>query len=201
MNRILQEANSSKPSKAESPERYPPLMLRGNPQSATSSPRGFTPNQRSGLFQFACLLLGFELLAAPSTNSPAVTSALTKGETTAPAVLPPPPQSVFVLPKKASEGKDPFFPNSTRVYISDTEVKPKGPVVVVGDLALKGISGTAAEPLAIINTTTFTTGEENDVITSAGRMRVRCVEINMALGTVVVQVGGQRRELRLDTKR
>jgi 2-methylaconitate cis-trans-isomerase PrpF len=113
----------------------------------------------------------------------------------------PPPQSVFVIPKKPTEGKDPFFPNATRVYASDTPVKMTSPVVPVGDLSLKGISGTAAEPLAIINTTTFTTGEENDVITSAGRMRIRCVAINMGNGTVLVQAGGERRELRLQPKK
>jgi hypothetical protein len=113
------------------------------------------------------------------------------------AGLVPPPQSVFVMPKRATEGKDPFFPNATRVYNTDVAVKPKVRVASVGDLSLKGISGTAAEPLAIINTTTFTTGEDNDVLTTAGRMRVRCVEINMVLGTVLVQVGGERRELRL----
>jgi hypothetical protein len=55
--------------------------------------------------------------------------------------------------------------------------------------------------LAIINNTTFTTGEENDVITTAGRMRVRCVAINMVHGTVLVQVGGERRELRLQPQK
>lgn len=75
------------------------------------------------------------------------------------------------------------------------------PVASAVELTLKGISGTAAEPLAIINTTTFTTGEELDVFTTAGRMRVRCLEINMVTGTALVQVGGDRRELRLQPKK
>lgn len=143
----------------------------------------------------AVMVFAFALPAA--TTKPATA----RKEATNPALLLPPPQSVFLVPKKATEGKDPFFPTSTRVLNLNVEVKPKGPEVVVGELTLKGISGTAAEPLAIINTTTFTTGEDNDVMTAAGRMRVRCVEINMAAGTALVQVGGQRRELRLSPKK
>ncbi len=140
-------------------------------------------------------------MPAANTNSPSAKPGAGKNEATAPAELLPPPQSVFVIPKKPTEGKDPFFPNATRIYASDTPVKLTTPVSPVGELSLKGISGTAAEPLAIINTTTFTTGEENDVITSVGRMRIRCVAINMGNGTVLVQAGGERRELRLQPKK
>jgi hypothetical protein len=76
-------------------------------------------------------------------------------------------------------------------------VKAKGTSPAVAELHLKGISGTAEKPLAIVNTTTFTSGEENDVLSAGGRLRIRCLEINMAAGTVLVQVGGERRELRL----
>ena len=145
----------------------------------------------------ALTVMAFAFALPAATTKPASA----RKEATNPALLLPPSQSVFLVPKKATEGKDPFFPNSTRVLNLNIEVKPKGPEVVVGELTLKGISGTAAEPLAIINSTTFTTGEDNDVITAAGRMRVRCVEINMAAGTALVQVGGQRRELRLAPKK
>ncbi len=142
-------------------------------------------------------LVAFAFALPAATTKPATA----KGEATNPALLPLLPQSVFVIPKKPTEGKDPFFPGSTRVHNVNIELKPKVTEVVVGDLYLKGISGTAAEPLAIINNITFTTGEDNDVLTSAGRMRVRCIEINMAAGTALVQVGGQRRELRLQAKK
>ena len=185
------------------------LRTGNRPGRAARSFCGFTPAGRvSFVFAVSFFILSFALFATAATpkSAPAkpgeaksepVKSEPAKSEATAPVVLPPPPQSVFVIPKKATEGKDPFFPNATRVYNADAPVQQKGPAVSVGELSLKGISGTAAEPLAIINTTTFTTGEENDVITTAGRMRVRCLEINMALGTVLVQVGGERRELRL----
>jgi len=140
-------------------------------------------------------------VAAATTNSPSANPVAGRIKAIAPVVLLPTPQSIFVIPKKPTEGKDPFFPSATRVYASDTPVKVTTPVVTVGDLSLKGISGTAVEPLAIINNTTFTTGEENDVVTSAGRMRIRCVAINMGNGTVLVQAGGERRELRLQARK
>ena len=68
------------------------------------------------------------------------------------------------------------------------------------DLVLKGISGTMEKPLAIINSTTFTAGESNEVILKNGRMRIQCVEINMATGTVLMQIGSERREFRLGQK-
>jgi len=136
-------------------------------------------------------------LPAATTNSAAAKPVTARSVATAPVVLLPPPPSVFVLPKKPAEGKDPFFPSATRVYTSDSATKPKDTIAPVGELSLKGISGTAVEPLAIINTTTFTVGEENEVITTTGRVRVRCIAINMTLGTAIVQVAGERRELRL----
>ena len=152
--------------------------------------------------QITLALTAFTLAtSAADTNSPSANPVAGKAAVLAPAVLLPPPQSVFVMPKKPAEGKDPFFPSATRVYASETPMKVTSQVMPVGDLSLKGISGTAAEPLAIINTTTFTTGEENDVITSAGRMRIRCVAINMGNGTVLVQAGGERRELRLQARK
>jgi hypothetical protein len=153
-------------------------------------------------WQITLALTAFALaLPAANTNSPSANPVAGKTEVLTPAVFLPSPQSIFIIPKNPAEGKDPFFPSSTRVYASEMPAKVPNPVVPVGDLSLKGISGTAAEPLAIINTTTFTTGEENDVITSAGRMRIRCVAINMGNGSVLVQAGGERRELRLQARK
>ncbi len=132
---------------------------------------------------------------AAATNAPAVAAG--------PFVVPPlfiapsVPQSVFVSPKNQSEGRDPFFPRSDRPYRQfNTE-----PVVVPNkpqaDLSLKGISGSKEQPLAIINNVTFTSGEENDVMTKAGKTSIRCEEIRMDEGVVVVRVGGERRVLRL----
>lgn len=135
-----------------------------------------------------------------ATRNMATKAAPVKPANEAAAVLPDPspvPQSVFVVPRKATEGKDPFFPNSARVYGVDTTAKPGTKPQVAADIVLRGISGTAEEPLAIINTTTCTTGETAEIITKNSRLKVQCLEINMAAGTVLLQIGGERRELRL----
>jgi hypothetical protein len=109
------------------------------------------------------------------------------------------PRSVFVLPRNPSEGRDPFFPHTSRLSgarATETKTVTNKPPAVI-ELALKGISGTRDRPLAIINTTTFGVGDENDVITGTRRVRVHCVGINVDTGTVIVQIGNERRELRL----
>lgn len=131
------------------------------------------------------------LVAHARTATPA---AATPASTEAPAL----PLSTFAVPRKVTEGRDPFFPNSSRVYGESTATN-RAPTVVA-DLVLKGISGTTEQPLAIINSTTFTAGESNEVILKNGRMRIQCVEINMSAGTVLLQVGAERRELRLGQK-
>jgi len=132
--------------------------------------------------------------AASSTNGPAAFVVAP------PFVAPALPQSVFVQPRETAEGRDPFYPRSRRPYSKFDSGKQVVVPQPVADLTLKGISGSKEQPLAIINTTTFTSGEENDVLTKAGRMRIRCLEIKMDEGIVWVQVGGERRELRLAAK-
>ena len=129
---------------------------------------------------------------AQSTNSAATTFA-----TQPPFIEPAVPQSTFTQPKRREEGRDPFFPKSIRPYGEEAKPKNVPTVTPIAELTLKGISGTPEQPLAIINTTTFTVGEEGDVLTRAGKIRIRCVEIRMSEGTVLIQVGGQSRELRL----
>ncbi len=107
-------------------------------------------------------------------------------------------KSEFMLPRKVADGRDPFFPNSSRPYASETVAKPTGDSSLPEfEFSLKGISGTSEQPLAIINTTTFTTGEENEVIIKGKRIKIRCVEINMTAGTVLFEYGGSRRQLKL----
>ena len=135
-----------------------------------------------------------------ATRNMATKPAPMKAPSDAAALVPDPapiPQSVFVIPRKVDEGKDPFFPNSSRVYGADATAKPGAKPQPVADLTLRGISGTAEAPLAIINTTTCTTGETAEIITKNSRIKVQCLEINMAAGTVLLQVGAERRELRL----
>ena len=117
-----------------------------------------------------------------------------------PFIEPAIPQSTLNQPKKLAEGRNPFFPQSTRHITTDVVTRTNAVVMPTAELSLKGISGTPEQPLAIINNRTLTAGEEADVPTGAGKTRIRCIEINMAEGTVSVQVGGQTRQLRLPSK-
>jgi hypothetical protein len=101
--------------------------------------------------------------------------------------------STFALPRTLNEGRDPFHPTSTRVIAMDQPVKKAdtGPAT----LELKGISGTVDRPLAIINNATMAVGEELDVTTPQGRVKVVCLAIE---GTKVkIRAQGETRELLL----
>jgi len=155
------------------------------------------PHHLVALVALVFVLLGpVSSLRAEATNAPAPAKAaglFVQPPFIAPAI----PQSAFIAPKKQAEGRDPFFPKSIRPYGVQVSTNKTEIVTPVAELVLKGISGTREQPLAIINNITFTNGEENDVTTKAGRISIRCIEINMDAGTVVVQVGGARLELRL----
>jgi hypothetical protein len=101
------------------------------------------------------------------------------------------PKSIFVMPGKPEEGLDPFFPNSTRPY--EAAMVANRHSAAVGSLELRGFSGDSSQHLVIINNHTFAKGDALDVITSAGRIRVRCIEIKP--NSVIVEADGQRVEL------
>jgi hypothetical protein len=98
-------------------------------------------------------------------------------------------------------GKDPFFPNSARLERKIPATQTNKVVAVVPELRINGFSGNAARPLVIINNLTFGVGDEQMVTTAAGRAQVRCVEIRTEDQAVVIEMNGQRRELKfLDRK-
>jgi hypothetical protein len=103
------------------------------------------------------------------------------------------PKSLFVIPSSPREGTDPFFPKVGRPIQPPVVTQTSTPVAV--DLHLKGFSGTPQQPLAIINNKTFAAGEEGDLNLASGRVHLRCVEIKS--DSVVIEIGGERRELRL----
>lgn len=110
------------------------------------------------------------------------------------------PQSVFLLSSPTQTLKDPFFPNSTRLSAALAGKTPgQKKDAPAAELALKALFGTPSRPFATINSTTLGVGEEQEVITSGGRVRVRCLQINLAAQSVVIEVGGSRRELRFGT--
>ena len=129
--------------------------------------------------------------AAPAKAAPAA-----KPVATTNAIPPelPVPQSVFVSPTKVSEGRDPFYPASMRPYHLPA-APSAAPVQVVHDLQLKGISVVNGLRLAVINNATLKEGEDGEVMTSSGRVRVSCLEIKV--DTALVQIGSERRLLKL----
>jgi hypothetical protein len=106
------------------------------------------------------------------------------------------PVSTFNIPHNQSEGRDPFFPTSMRPYMTGSPVAATNiqPLTIV-ELRLNGVSGSPEHRLAIINNHTFESGEEADVTSGRGKVRVRCIEIKN--DSVIVQFGNERRELHL----
>ncbi len=101
-----------------------------------------------------------------------------------------PPKSVFIIPTKPQDGRDPFFPDSIRPYeASVTHTVKAAPSIT--DLTIKSILvNQRGQAFAIINDQTFGTGDEGDVITSNGRrLNIKCNDINPAKGTVTISSG------------
>ena len=111
-----------------------------------------------------------------------------KNAVTAPA----PVRSTFVVPTSFREGRDPFYPESTRPYEAAVAANK---TVEITTLAIKGISGSPGHRLVIINNHTFGIGDEGDVLTSSGRVHIRCTEIRA--DSVAIEINGQRHELHL----
>jgi hypothetical protein len=97
-------------------------------------------------------------------------------------------------------GKDPFYPHSTRrrqviARIAPTNTPP--PVLFTELVALKGISGSRAQPLALINTTTVGLGEAADVKCGDQAIKLRCLEIRDRSVLIEIVATGEIRELKL----
>jgi hypothetical protein len=107
----------------------------------------------------------------------------------APSVKAEIPQSVFIYPSKPQEGRDPFFPNSTRPYVDNPDKVNTGPALT--DLIFKGIVGGGNLVFAIINNHTFAAGDVGDVLTADGRrLTIHCVNINPKANTVTIEANG-----------
>jgi hypothetical protein len=99
-----------------------------------------------------------------------------------------------VWPPTVKDGRDPFFPDSIRIYNEG-----KAPArTVAKDITLKlnGVSGTGTNRLVMINGYTFAQNESHEIPTSSGRIKVRCVEITSD-ESVLIEVNGVSRELRM----
>lgn len=98
--------------------------------------------------------------------------------------------SVFIMPTGPSEGRDPFFPNSTRPYETYIARHP----LDLTSLQIKGFSDIAGHRYVIINNHTFGAGDEGDVATPAGRVHIRCLSVGP--DSVLVESAGARHLLK-----
>lgn len=105
-------------------------------------------------------------------------------------------RSVFTQPANPKEGRDPFFPGSVRPYLS--AVAPSAPTTDLSSLVMQGASGDPDHRLAIINNVTFGVGDDAEVVTSRGRIRIHCLEITD--DSAVIEAGGQRHVLHYTPK-
>ena len=114
----------------------------------------------------------------------------------APAPKLPPPHSVFVMPVNTSEGRDPFFPESNRVFEDNPATQHH--TIDENSFKIKGISYEHGRPMVIVNNHTFAVGDEGDVLTTAGRVHLRLIEIRADY--VTIEVNGSRRQLSTGNK-
>jgi hypothetical protein len=105
------------------------------------------------------------------------------------------PLSVFVVPQTPKDGKDPFFPASTRPYVNlQPIVKGQKPQVIEVPLTLTGI---IPLKLAMVNGRTFSEGEEGEVVVNGTRKKIRCVKVKQECAIVELLPEGERRELKM----
>lgn len=106
--------------------------------------------------------------------------------------------SVFEIPVSVKDGRDPFFPESTRTSEAAAAAAAASTTrtAEVTSLKVPGISGTPGHLLAIINNHTFAVGDEGDVMTDSGRLHLRCIDIQR--DTVTVEVNGRIHRIKVD---
>lgn len=130
----------------------------------------------------------FSLIAVLATALSAL------GSDPKPAPAPPPPRSVFALPMSSREGRDPFFPESQRLY---EEIGPRVTHTVdSSSFVVHGSSWQDGRRLVIINNHTFAAGDEGDVIT-ADKVRVHLRVIRIHDDIVVIEANGTKREIKI----
>ena len=116
---------------------------------------------------------------------------------TAPA-KPAPARSVFTIPASIREGRDPFFPESTRPFEAAAAASRASDATEASALKVPGFSFTNGKRMVIINNHTFAVGDEGDVLTAGGRAHIRCLEIRN--DAAIIEVNGRRRELSFSVK-
>ena len=134
-----------------------------------------------------CSLASSGAATGSATPAPATSNAL------ATAAGPCIPQSTFVIPTTHVEGRNPFYPLSTR---RQKQATPRVRINAIDGLALV-LNGITSPPrrTAMINGRTFEKGEAAEVKLPDGvKVQIRCVEIED--DSVLVESDEQRRVLR-----
>ena len=85
------------------------------------------------------------------------------------------PLAVFNLTNGVA--RDPFFPNSVRHPV---QPQAAAPTFSREAIILKGLSGSTAQRLALINNRTVAVGEEAEITTAAGKVKIRLLDIKEA---------------------
>jgi len=105
----------------------------------------------------------------------------------------PIPQSTFVIPSQSTEGRNPFFPQSS-VQLIQPKPTPSG-VIDPSIFVLNGITSPPRRT-AMINGRTFEPGEEGEIrFASGNRTMIKCEEIRA--DSAIIVVAGQRREIKM----
>ncbi len=104
--------------------------------------------------------------------------------------------STFTMPKAPKDGRDPFFPNATSLYVTATAAKP----VVDNSLQLLKLMGFLGTSYATINKVTLGIGETQEIGTPAGPISVRLIAIKAQDESVVIEANGQHHVLTLGGK-
>ena len=138
------------------------------------------------------ILIYLSVLALAAMSGFAQGANAQSGDAKAPP--PPPPRAVFTQPTNPHEGRDPFWPDSNRVFDSNVPVHSAAAAEPT-TLKIDGYSIVNGRPIVIINKVSFLAGDEADLpADGGGHTHVRCVEIHSDY--VEVEVNGQRREIR-----
>jgi hypothetical protein len=130
------------------------------------------------------------------TGQLAWTVSAAEGQTKAPETVVI-PRSVF---EASTQYLDPFHPGSTRrvgaIRVDEGDQKTSD-TDLASLLILNGLSGSAAQRLAIINGKTFAAGEQGDVLTQRGKVKVHCLEIRPTSIVIAIGAEGSKAELKL----
>lgn len=108
--------------------------------------------------------------------------------------------SVSVFDDRLPEGRDPFFPDSTRresqvpVIVTNKTQEKTTRISEPASLTLNGVIGART---ALINNQTFIAGETKYVRTSKGNVRVTCIAVQNSFVTIEVEGVPGRKELKL----